>query len=72
MTRLLLEVDDVDFNQEDVNGGTPLTLAVGSGQLGAIELLLKKDGIDLNAEHSSGHTSLDIANEIATMKLSNC
>ncbi len=44
------QVDDVDINEVDDEGRTPLYRACERGHLKVVKLLLKQDGIDINEE----------------------
>ena len=58
VVRLLLENEDVQVNQENEYGCTPLMLAAYNGHHEVVKLLLEKDYIQVNKATKSGDTSL--------------
>ncbi|KAH6871832.1 ankyrin repeat-containing domain protein [Coprinopsis sp. MPI-PUGE-AT-0042] len=60
ITRLLLERTDVEVNQANQDGWTPLMFAILNGHLPVVKRLLKHPHIDLDATNSQGETGANV------------
>lgn len=59
---------EVDFNQKDKDGNTPLHEAVSNGEYNSVHMMIST-GVNINAKNKNGWTPLSIAKKIIIINL---